>query len=150
MANDYTNSINTTAQKALKAIQSAERSKLIYIQIPELTGHKKDKNPLTQVDIGNPNEKSKMITLTTKSDIAEAIIVHNQHHARQFLATPFAASPELSAAVDTQNPYNHIEDILNGEFIAQSQQEWIKELSQKVNDAIDNQITCQDFINFFK
>jgi hypothetical protein len=85
--------------------------------------------------------------------------VHSQHHARQFLATPFAASPELSAAVDTQNPYNHIEDILNGEFIAQSQhtntlssaeQELIKELSQKVNDAIDNQITCQDFINFFK
>ncbi len=62
-----------------------------------------------------------MITLTTKSDLEAAVIRHNQLHARQTLVTPFASIPELSAAVDPHNPDNHIEEILNGEFIAQSE-----------------------------
>jgi hypothetical protein len=102
----YANHRNTTAQKALKAIQNAERSKLTYIQIHEITGHNKDKNPLTQVDISDTNETSKLITLTTEYDLEKAVIRRNQHNARQSLVTHFAAIPELSAVVDPHNQYD--------------------------------------------
>jgi hypothetical protein len=43
--------MNTTQEKALKAIKRTEQSKQTYQMIRNITGHKKDRNPLTQVDV---------------------------------------------------------------------------------------------------
>ena len=83
-----------------------------YQNIKEITSHKKIKTPLTQVDIDDPHNNTK-ITLTTKAEMEDAITKRNQKHARQSLQTPFANIPELKADIDPHNCTNNkIDDIL--------------------------------------
>ncbi len=49
-AEHYAQQHNMDAHKALKVILKAEESKHKYQNIKDITGHKQDKNPLTQVE----------------------------------------------------------------------------------------------------
>jgi hypothetical protein len=57
-----------------------------------ITGHKKDRNPLTEVEITQGNNPQQYETLTDKESIERAIIKQNQQHARQSLQTPLQAT----------------------------------------------------------
>ena len=80
-------------------------------------GGKKTKNPLTQIEVLNPdNTAGEKTTLTEKTEIEWAIMTRNQRHSRQSLHTPFSTIPELHDAIDPDNPLNKIESILKGDF----------------------------------
>lgn len=107
----------------------------------------------------DPNDPNQQIIITTKPEMEAAIIKRNQQHARQSLNTPFASIPELSSAINPENPTNQIEEILQGEFISKCgyvatmstiEKQWIQELSRRLSESIDTHITVQDFITFFK
>lgn len=76
--------MESTHEQALKAIINAEKSKATYQSIKNLTIHKKDCNPLTQVDILDSTHTS-TIMLTNKASIKHAVILHNQKHSWQSL-----------------------------------------------------------------
>jgi hypothetical protein len=116
-AEEQASRMNATKEQALKAIIRSEESKRNYKNIQEITGTKKEKKPLTQIKIINPDEPATQITLTTKPEIEQALIQRNQRHARQSLNTPFATIPSLAQAIDPSNPNNKIDQILNGEFL---------------------------------
>jgi hypothetical protein len=73
------------ANKALDAILNAEEAKRTYHNIREITGHKKDKIPLTQIQVMGPENPDEKVFLTTKTEMETAIIQRNQRHARQSL-----------------------------------------------------------------
>ncbi len=84
-----------------------------YQQIRQLTGHKSDRNPLTQVEVQiSSGENTQHVMLTDKESKEEAIIQRNQRHAKQSLQTPFAANKTLASAIDPSNPLNNIKDIM--------------------------------------
>jgi hypothetical protein len=86
---------------------------LHYQQIRQLTGHKSDRNPLTQVEVQiSSGENTQHVMLTDKESKEEAIIQRNQRHAKQSLQTPFAANKTLASAIDPSNPLNNIKDIM--------------------------------------
>jgi hypothetical protein len=157
-ATEHAKKMNTTAEKALKAIIRSEQTKKTYKQIRTITGHKTDKNPLTQVDVPSPIDGGQIITVTTKEDLESSIISRNQNHARQSLQTPFATVPALKAAVNPQDPANKIENILDGSFLEHHlnhelpdiEKQWIQELERRVTSNINVSIELTDFISFFK
>jgi hypothetical protein len=53
-ADDYATKRNIKPAQALKTIKQAEQSKTAYRQINDLIGGKKQKTPLTQIEINNP------------------------------------------------------------------------------------------------
>jgi hypothetical protein len=116
-------------------------------------------NPLTQVEVLDPASPHHRTILSTKAELENAILKCNQHHARQYLNTPFASDPYLSNAVNPKSPTNQIEEIVNGNFLPKSldhctlsdiEQQWINELTQQINTNIDTYIMVQQFISFFK
>jgi hypothetical protein len=151
--------MNTTKEIALKAIKKTEESRKTYANIRLIAGNKKEKAPLTQIDINDPDNPSIKRTITTKLDMEDAIIQRNQHHARQALQTPIASSPSLTNALDPLHPNNRIDQILEGSIsqsdeimttLSPTEQEWIKELKRKLSSTIDTHITIDDFKTFFK
>ncbi len=135
LAEDYTARYNMEAAKALKAILMSEQSKQEYLQIRQILGHKKDKTPLTEATQVDP-ESGTLQLLTDKNSLEEAILHRNQKHARQALATPFAANPILARAINHTDRNNNMQQILDGNFIdgesdvplTTAEQMWIKEL----------------------
>ncbi len=115
--------MNTSCEKALKAIKRAEQSKQTYQMIHNITGHKKDKKPLTQVDILD-GVTSSPTTLTNKESIEQAIMELNIRHSRQSLKTPFAADEDLAKAVNPTHDGNKINNILNGTFLSEVDTEY--------------------------
>jgi hypothetical protein len=71
-AEEVASKMKTSCEKALKAIKRAEQSKQTYQMINNITGHQKDKKPLTQVDILDGSTSSP-ITLTNKESIERGI-----------------------------------------------------------------------------
>jgi hypothetical protein len=119
-AEEMSNIMHTTHAKALKAIKYAESSKREYRAISNITGHKKDRNPLTQAMVpSNNNNTQSNVILTDKTSVEQSIISRNQHHAHQSLQTPFAQNPTLAQAIDPAFPQNQIENILQGTFLNQ-------------------------------
>jgi hypothetical protein len=158
-AEEHALKTNASKEQALKVILKSEESKRTYHNIQTITGTKKEKKPLTQIDIPCPKTPTSKITLTTKLEIEDALIKRNQIHAQQSLKTPFAAIPSLANAIDPINPTNQIDQILNGTFLdscdaigelSQVERTWIQELQQKVMSPIDTYISQDDFKNFFK
>jgi hypothetical protein len=146
--------MKATGAKALKAITYAEASKGEFCQFRGLTGHKKDRTPLTQVEIHDPDDPSQTILLTNKESIEQAITQWNQNHSRQ---SPFAANNILAFAVDPTNPQNKIEEILNGTFLDNTEhrnqltlteQEWVSELTKKIDQEINTTIETTEFQGF--
>ena len=66
--------MKTDQVKALKALRNAEASKQTYRMIRGITGHKKDRNPLTEVEITQGNNPQQYETLTDKESIERAIV----------------------------------------------------------------------------
>jgi hypothetical protein len=62
------------ANKSLNVILNADESKHTYQNIREITGHKKDKIPLTQIQVMDPENPDKKVILTTKPEMETAII----------------------------------------------------------------------------
>jgi hypothetical protein len=159
-AEEYAQKRNMSPAQAFKAIKQAEQSKLAYIQINDIIGGKKQKTPLTQIEIMSPDTPhGTKTTLTEKIDIEKAIIARNQNHSRQSLSTPFHNIPELAEAINPTNPNNKIDAILNGTFInslpseiplSHTECQWIQDLQRRINTEIESHITTQEFINFFK
>lgn len=79
-AEELANKMKATGAKALKAITYAEASKREFCQIRGLTGHKKDRTPLTQVEIHDPDDPSQTVLLTNKKSIKQVITQWNQNH----------------------------------------------------------------------
>lgn len=158
-AEEYARKLNTTAEKALKAILKTDESKATYSQIRGIIGLKRELSPLTQIEIDDPNDSDCHITLTTKNELEHALTLRNQKHARQSLHTPFAAIPSLAKTIDPHNSDNNINDIMQGTFqylpemsnsLTHIEMEWVNELKKKIEHDIDLTITVQDFITFFK
>jgi hypothetical protein len=158
-AEEYALKRNMNPAQALKAIKQAEQSKLAYIQINDIIGGRKQKTPLTQIEVLTPDAPNgTRTTLTEKIDIENAIIARNQNHSRQSLSTPFHSIPELAEAINPSNPNHKIDDLLNGTFIdslapeislSPTERQWIQHLQRRINTEIDSHITTQEFINFF-
>lgn len=157
-AEEHASKMNTTGATALKAILRTEQTKQTYKQIKTIMGHKTDKTPLTQIEIQSTANDGTRTTLTTKEELEEAIMKHNQRHSRQSLQTPFANIPELFEAVDPNNPHNKIAPLLDGTYVDQHlkqnipeiEQEWIRELETRIHSSINETIDIKDFISFFK
>jgi hypothetical protein len=158
-AKEHASKMNTSKEKALKAILQTEDSKQQYKNIREITGHRKERNPLTQIEIDDPTDSTNKLTLTTKVELEDAIIMRNQRHSRQALQTPLATNPTFAATMDPLNEDNKIEDILNGSFsptnettdsLSPIELEWIKELRTKIMAPIDTYVSIKDFKRFFK
>jgi hypothetical protein len=149
--------MKTDQETALRMIKKAEAQKQTYIQIRKIAGTKKEKNPLTQVDIqsGTPPQ---IATLTTKAEIELAILERNQRHARQSLQTPFASNPVLAQAINPDHPDNKIEQIVQGSFLASHddihlndlERQWVQELQSRMDQEINTHITIDDFKRYFK
>ncbi len=157
-AEEYAIKMRTDQETALKMIKKTEEQKKTYMQIKEITGSKKEKTPLTQIDISDQNNPLNKITLTTKAEIEPAIMTRNQRHSWQSLQTPFATNPTLSQAIDPHHPNNKIEEILQGTFLetlpndvllTDIEQEWVQELKQRMHQEIDTHISIDDFKNYY-
>ncbi len=153
----YSAKMKTDKETALKMIKKSEEQKQTYLRIREIAGSKKDKNPLTQVEVSN--EMANRIILTTKEEIEPAIMARNQRHSRQALQTPFATNKILSDVIVPSKPDNMIEDILEGNFLDKMshtinlneiENQWIMELKQRMDTEIDTNISVEDFKNYFK
>lgn len=157
LAEDYATRYNIQAEKVLKAILLSEQSKLEFLQIRQILGHKKDRNPLTEATHVDPISGASQL-LTDKTSLEEAILHRNQVHARQALATPFITNPILSRAINHTDSENHISQMLDGIFITDdldaplttAEQPRIKELQQTITNTIDIHIKIEDFIRYFK
>ncbi len=145
--------MKTDQEKALKAICHAEASKKTYKNIGGITGHRTDRNPLTKVDILMPHDSNTYVMLTDKDSIETAIMRRNQHHARQSLQTPFASNQTLAQAINPCFPGNQINQILDETFLANDEyinnlnnieQEWVTELSRRIEENISTQINLED------
>lgn len=158
-AEDYAGKNNIAAEKALKAIQQSEKSKLNYIQIRQILGEKREKKPLTQVTRTDSETKATEI-VTNKDELENLIILRNQCHAQQALSTPFCTKDVLVDAVNHKDELNHIGKILDGTFIdtlhedqltslTESEKLYLTALQQKVHQSINTEITPNDFIQFF-
>jgi hypothetical protein len=88
--------MNSTGEKALKAIMKSEQSRQTYKKIKALFG--KSQNPLTQIDIlSNPDDlKSPITTLTSRDEVKHHLLKRNRNHSLQALSTPFITNPTLS------------------------------------------------------
>ncbi len=103
--------MNTDKEAALRAIRLAEDQKRTFQQKRNITRSKKEKNPLTQVDVSTAEGPPGFTTtLTTKADIELAIMSRNQRHSCQSLQTPFVANPDLATAINPDHPENKIEE----------------------------------------
>ncbi len=89
------------------------------MQIRDIVDSKKEKTPLTQIDIITQNDPTSMVTITTKESIEPVIMARNQRHSWQSLQTPFATDPLLSTAIDSNYPDNKIEEIIQGTFLSE-------------------------------
>jgi hypothetical protein len=85
--------------------------------------------------------------------------LRNQRNLHQSLQTPLATNPNIAAAIDPLNVVNKIGDTLNGsssladditECLSPIEQEWIKELRQKIMEPVDTCISIGDLKRFSK
>jgi hypothetical protein len=133
-AEEYAIKMRTDKVTALKMIKKSEEQRQTFLRIREKTGSKKEKNPLTQVEV--LTEQLTKTTITTKDDLESAIMARNQKHSRQALQTPFATNPILAKAIDPLDPDNKIDELLQGTFLETTsddiglneiEQQWIQE-----------------------
>lgn len=54
-------------EKALKVTLQTEETKQTYKHFREIAGHRKERHPLTQIDIDDPTDYTNKITLTKKN-----------------------------------------------------------------------------------
>jgi hypothetical protein len=129
--------MNSTTEKALKAILHSEEVRGIYRNLKELLG--KQISSLTQVDITVQPDSgpSQTEAVNHKEDMEEHILWHNRKHSLQALAMPFFADDRLHNDTDPENASNQFDHILDGSYIemnsssfSQSQQEWIQSLQR--------------------
>ncbi len=85
-AEEYAAKMKTDKATALKMIKKSEIQRQTYLRIREIAGSKKEKCPLTQIEV--LNDRSEKITHTTKEELEPAIMARNQRHYRQALQTP--------------------------------------------------------------
>jgi len=147
----------TSTEKALKAIKQSEWTRYDYLQIRRIVGHKKDKNPITQVTTLDRDSRD-LILFTNRDALEDAKLQWNQQHARRALATPFASNNTLKESIDLNSPNNQKDSILLGTYIETNpsiplsdiEKEWVQDLKLKITNTIDINITTDDFISFFK
>jgi hypothetical protein len=158
-AEEYAMKMRTDKATALKMIKKSEEQKQTFLRIREITGSKKEKNPLTQVEV--LTDQLTKTTITSKDEMETAIMAQNQKHSRQALQTPFATNPSLAKAIDPLDSGNRIDDLLQGTFLDtvtddddinlnEIERQWILELRQRMNSVIDTHISTDDFKQYFK
>lgn len=80
LAQDYTNLYHTTAVNAIKAIKQSKPLRRDYLQICQIIGYKKDKNPLTQITTLDRVTKV-LVLLMDRDKLEDDILRRNQSHA---------------------------------------------------------------------
>jgi hypothetical protein len=157
-AKEHAAMLNTTKEKALHTIIVLEDSKKRYRDIHNIVGDK-DRLPLIQIDIIDPEDPNQHLTINTKIEMEQALIERNQRHSRQSLQLPFATIPDLVDAINPKSPMNKIEHIRNGELLnsvsetiqlTEPEKERITELKKKMHDEFDTYISMDGFTSFFK